>query len=264
MRAHSPRETPSDPDASSWRGQCKPLSASLKLCVADIIAIVGVALFICYIIWGLPVTIRTIRSLRVRQCRRRRGIPIHLTDDLEKGMEEKLADASYGPKPNMDPYLSPSLRLHSFLRISGNKITRPERAYNPRQEDAEDVLQERQRLDSFKFPPDSAWAPASPPLHSSPSKASLYPLYSPPSKASFFERDPEEPSSPSTASFPSPPGLADTCNLEPWSSLPSMDRLDPLPSSPSPAHLNESPGPRFRDTSPNTMYFQDQDVHVNY
>ncbi|KAI0357603.1 hypothetical protein OH77DRAFT_1435808 [Trametes cingulata] len=239
MPALVPRETP-EHSSSQPHDQCKPVSESVKLCAADVIAIVAVAFFIWYAVWGIPMTARACKAIYAKLYARRmpRKTRIHLNDDLEKGMAFK----GCGPRNSkvyLDPYLSPSKRLQTFL-VLNSQISVPQRAYNPKPEDTEQIWIERERLDSFKFPRTLA-QPSNPPEVSSPemsevlSISSISGLYSPPSKADIFDYG--EPSSPALSTFPSPPGLTRLSELNSLE-LDVLDGLAPLPSSPPPAYLD--------------------------
>ncbi|KAL7279833.1 hypothetical protein ACG7TL_006240 [Trametes sanguinea] len=126
-------------------------------------------------------------------------------------------------------------RLRTFLYLS-DKVAIPEHTYNPRPGEAEDTWQERDRLDSFKFPLEAIREEppnASPPMRQPSSASSLVGLYSPPSNYQH-----EEPSTPISGSFPSPPGLL--MSSEPCASNPdAYQHVDQIPSSPPPAYLHQ-------------------------
>ncbi|KAI0826932.1 hypothetical protein BC628DRAFT_1418981 [Trametes gibbosa] len=243
MHPHIPRSDPA-PDPSSPHEQCNVIAPSVRLCPADIAAIAAVALFICYIVWGIPLTIRAIRSLHAKFSCGRTGhnIPVYLADDLEKGVEIHDDDHRNSKSP-VDPYLSPTKRLRSFILVSG-KVAHPEPAYIPETDHGEQQS-ERERLDSFKYPRASMIAllfspsrPSALRMPESPSASSVSGLYSPSSRSTVFQHD--EPLSPASACFPTPPGLASPSTLV-SPDLNATDRLDPLPSLPPPAYLDEHP-----------------------
>ncbi|KAI0335745.1 hypothetical protein GY45DRAFT_1366362 [Cubamyces sp. BRFM 1775] len=228
------RDTPSAVTTSSTEGQCSFVTSATTLCTTDIIAIVTVAFFVWYIVWGIPVTIRLFQrvnaKLSAKRERRRLKTRVQLNDDVEMGMKDQE-----GPVVYADPFLASTKRLRTFLYLT-DKVTIPDRSYNPKPEDMELSWQERERLDSFRFPSDPGYT-SSPTLRPSLSSCSVLGLYSPPSKAEDAEHD--EPPSPAWASFPPPPGLVASGELGPLD-LNLLARLDSLPSYPPPAYLHSA------------------------
>ncbi|KAH9851774.1 hypothetical protein C2E23DRAFT_829085 [Lenzites betulinus] len=223
--------------------KCKPITSSVKLCPADIAAIAAVALFICYVVWGIPLTIRAIRSIYAKVLVRRKTCDIHvyLTDDLEKGAENPDV------KSPVDRYLSPTNRFRSFIFVGGT-VAHPEPVYLPETESVEQ--KERERLDSFKFPRASMIAMLFSPsrfsafdMRESRPTSSVSGFYHPPSKLTVSESD--EPLSPASACFPTPPGLASPSTFG-SPGLNAAERLEPLLSFPPPARLTEYPEREFK------------------
>ncbi|KAI9058529.1 hypothetical protein FKP32DRAFT_1680910 [Trametes sanguinea] len=218
--------------------QCTVVSSAARLCTSDIIAIIAVAFFVWYIVWGIPMTIRAFRRFQVklaaRKQRRRLETRVHLKDDLEMGIE-KPVNKPVG-QIYADPYMASTKRLRTFLYLS-DKVAIPEHTYNPRPGEAEDTWRERDRLDAFKFPPDPV-REDSPnailQMRQCPSAASLVGLYSP-SSTTHASQD-EEPSTPISGSFPSPPGLPISTELRPLD-LGALEHVDQIPSSPPPVYL---------------------------
>ncbi|KAI0667679.1 hypothetical protein C8Q78DRAFT_316455 [Trametes maxima] len=216
-----PRNTP---DASSSADeQCKPLSASVRLCAVDIVAIMAIAFFIWYSVWGIPMTVRAFRKMRARRMARRR----YLSDDIEKGVG--VPDETFDhrrSKAHEDPFLRSSPRLQSFLIIR-DRLAVPERAYNPNTANTVHIWQERVRLDSFRFPASTSTQPGV-----------LGPLFVPPVPALCSlqtEEEPVGPPSPTWSTFPSPPGLSGTAERSP-SDLNISSKVDPIPSTPPPVY----------------------------
>ncbi|OJT09931.1 hypothetical protein TRAPUB_13568 [Trametes pubescens] len=240
MRPHTPRsDTYIGGDSSPLPDQCTPISASVKLCPVDAIAIAAVAVFICYIVWGIPPTVRATRAFYARcsQRKKKRDIRVHLADDLEKGTED-MDDSDPSSKPT-DPYLGPTKLLRSFL-LNG-KVALPERAYKSHGQETAETRKEREMLGRFRFPhtsPTPSSPTFSPTILQSPYEPTISGAYHVPLVTNAFDRD--EPLSPYSASFPAPPGLASTsAQVELGSpSLDVADRLDPLPPMPPAAGLS--------------------------
>ncbi|KAI8978742.1 hypothetical protein BD414DRAFT_494246 [Trametes punicea] len=219
--------------------QCTLVTTAAKLCTTDVIAIVAVTFSLWYVVWGIPMTIRAFQRLRAKSIARRAlrklKTRVHLNDDLEMETKENGSDDRVACTYS-DPYLASTKRLRTFLHLR-DKIIVPEQAYNPKPEEAEHTWQERERLDSFKFPSQPTHfhtsAPSLRTLESYPA-SSIAGLYSPPSQTHVFGYD--ELPSPVSASFRFPPGLAGL-EVRHLKDLDACDRLDPLPSSPPPAYL---------------------------
>ncbi|KAI0657279.1 hypothetical protein C8Q70DRAFT_1055813 [Cubamyces menziesii] len=230
------RDTPSAIATTSSEAQCGFVTSATTLCTTDIIAIVVVAFFVWYIVWGIPMTIRVVQRVKAkisaRRQRRRLKTRVYLNGDIEMGMKDQ---GNEDPIVYADPFLASTKRLRTFLYLT-DKVTIPERTYIPKPETMELSWEERERLDSFKFPPDLSFT-SSPTLQPSLSSCSVLGLYSPPSGVEDADHD--EPNSPAWASFPPPPGLATSEELGPLD-LNVFARLDPLPSSPPPAYLHSA------------------------
>lgn len=199
-------------------------------------------------------TIRVVQQVNAkisaRRQRRRLKTRVYLNGDVEMGMKDQGNEGMHGkcyglfddsqtilldPIVYADPFLASTKRLRTFLYLT-DKVAIPERTYIPKPETMELSWEERERLDSFKFPPDPSLT-SSPTLQPSLSSCSVLGLYSPPSRAEDADHD--EPNSPAWASFPPPPGLATSEELGPLD-LNVFARLDPLPSSPPPAYLHSA------------------------
>ncbi|KAI0647902.1 hypothetical protein C8Q79DRAFT_1008292 [Trametes meyenii] len=224
MSTAVPRDT-SDA-SSSTDEQCRPLSTSVRLCAVDIVAIVAIAFFIWYSVWGIPMTVRAFRTIHARRKARRKC----LSDDLEKGagVPDEIFNHR-GSKANEDPFSRSSPRLQSFLIIRA-KLAVPERTYDPNTADTVHIWQERVRLDSFRFP---TWTSAQPRFLGSLSMSSVPALCS-----LQTEEDPVDPPSPTWSTFPSPPGLSSVSERLP-SDHNILGQVDPLPPAPPSVYLSK-------------------------
>ncbi|KAM5539382.1 hypothetical protein V8D89_006834 [Ganoderma adspersum] len=68
--------------------QCQPLAPNFRFCFGDIATIVGAVLFICYVVWGIPLTVRFYKYIRGRLvARRRRRRAMSHAQDLERNFQ---------------------------------------------------------------------------------------------------------------------------------------------------------------------------------
>ncbi|KAI0769121.1 hypothetical protein BD413DRAFT_89371 [Trametes elegans] len=245
MRSYTPRDsgvhravtyTPKEPE------RCHLLTRSARLCDTDIAAIVGVAVFIWYIVWGIPLTRRAYWAIHAKLAARRKahGTLVRLNDDIEKAMKGK----ALGPRDSYvyaDPFFAPTKRLQTFLHLN-SQLAVPERAYQPRPEEMEQIGRERQRLDSFKFPPSLAPSTSSPEMQETGPRSSYLGLYPPPCP------DNEDASSRIRTSLSPPPGLSSPRQLGPLDPK-EFERLQSLPVSPPPVYLDRQANGRSQSVS---------------
>jgi len=103
-------------------GECKPLAAWLRLCAIDLITVVTIAVFIWYVVWGVPMTIKFVKWCKSKCATQTKVVPPERPPVLH--------DAEKGPNPSCDlstidrddagrchdPYVSPSRKLYNYLR----------------------------------------------------------------------------------------------------------------------------------------------------
>ena len=128
--------------------QCQPLGLSFRFCSGDVAAIskfpllppeitahgsictlVGAVLFICYVVWGIPATIRFYKHVRGRLAARRQR-QLAMPQDLERNLQgARPSDGGeYSPPSRPPAFLTAYLlyrRCDIFLRYSSRTRLRP-------------------------------------------------------------------------------------------------------------------------------------------
>jgi len=102
-------------------GECKPLAAWLRLCAIDLITVVTIAVFIWYVVWGVPMTIKFVKWCKSKYATQTKVVPERppVLHDAEKGSNPSC-DLSTIDRDDADrchdPYMSPSRKLYNYLR----------------------------------------------------------------------------------------------------------------------------------------------------
>ncbi|KAJ3525889.1 hypothetical protein NM688_g8336 [Phlebia brevispora] len=160
-------DTGSSITASAVTKGCKPVATWLKLCPHDFAAVVGIIFFVCYVLWGIPLTVRLFTSCKSVLYRLRYGSKSYsdpssvYLKDFEEGNDPDFDDGfEYA---YMDPYHSPTPQLRDFLSRSSYVLV-PAPTASPKDKltsqpspspNMDDILTAKTRLARFQFPPTS-------------------------------------------------------------------------------------------------------------
>ncbi|KAI1790209.1 hypothetical protein LXA43DRAFT_1017884 [Ganoderma leucocontextum] len=118
--------------------QCQPLAPYFRLCFGDIAAIIGAIVFILYVVWGIPPTVRLYQYVRSRLAARRQR-QLAVSQDLERNVQRDCpCDGS------------------SSSTLQESHEREPGQAYPPLDDKIHSAPDQR-RLNNFIFPTLDSW-----------------------------------------------------------------------------------------------------------
>ncbi|PIL22686.1 hypothetical protein GSI_15379 [Ganoderma sinense ZZ0214-1] len=127
--------------------QCQPLAPNFRFCSGDIATIVVAVLFICYVVWGIPLTVRFFKYIRGKLvARRQRKLAVSQARDLERNFQRSCPSGELASSS-------------STLQIGQAHLTL---------DDKTKPASDRTRLTNFRYPTSGSWTSISRSIHTVP------------------------------------------------------------------------------------------------